>query len=292
MLVTAPVNHGVVDGNPYLDEILLFDKVEVRRSPLAAWRFVRALRAFRPDLAFVLNSVSFSGTSAAMALLSGAPHVIGGDSVPFGWSFSRWMYNLEMPADPIVRGHAIDHQLAALAAIGIHTEDRSTVVRPRPPMQAQADAFLNTIGASPRVALHPGAGKVENRWPAERFAEIARRLIARGAKVYLIEGPADQAATREFFEHGPQDLPVLRDVPLAVVASALGRSDFALVNDTGVMHVAGAMGVPALALFGPTPKASWQPPSPSLEAIQSDDGRMESIAVDTVWSRIEPRLSV
>ena len=287
MLITAPINHGVVDNNPYLDEILLFDKVAVRSSPLAAIRFLRSLRAFRPELAFVLNSVSFSGTSAWLAVLSGARYVVGGDSVPFGWSFSRWMYNLEMPSRPRVTGHAIDHQLEPLAAIGIHTADRSTIVRPRAPMRERARAFLDSFGSGPKAALHPGAGKHENRWPPERFSAIAKRLRRRGYAVYLIEGPADGEATRETLAAFGGELPVLRGVPLAVVAAALGESDLALVNDTGIMHVAGAMGVPTLALFGPTPAASWQPPSAALSALQAEDGKMDRLDVDRVWAELE-----
>ena len=291
LLITAPVNHGVMAGNPYLDEILLFDKVALRRSPVAALRFLRRLRAFHPDLAIVLNSVSFSGTSAWLAVLSRATNIIGGDSVPFGWSFSRWLYNLEMPANPVVTEHAIDHQLAPLAAIGITTVDRSTLVRPSAQAQHEAEQFHGALGARPHVALHPGAGKVENRWPAERFAAIATRLSARGATVYLIEGPADAEATAQVQSRLAVPLPVLRNVPLNVVAAALGQSDLALVNDTGVMHVAGAMGVWTLALFGPTPAAFWQPPSPMLTAIQSPDARMESIAVETVWDWFVRQLS-
>jgi heptosyltransferase-2 len=291
LLITAPVNHGVMAGNPYLDEILLFDKVALRRSPVAALRFVRQLRAFAPDLAFVLNSVSFSGTSAWLAVLSGARNIVGGDSVPFGWSFSRWLYNLQMPANPVVAGHAIDHQLAPLAAIGITTRDRSTVVCPSAEAQGQAASFHASLGQRPHVALHPGAGKRENRWPADRFAQIAQRLRAANATVYLIEGPADVAATREVQTHAAEPLPVLRDVPLSVVAAALGQSDLVLVNDTGIMHVAGAMGARTLALFGPTPMAAWRPPSPRLCAVAAADGRMESIPLDAVWNWFEAELS-
>jgi ADP-heptose:LPS heptosyltransferase len=291
LLITAPVNHGVMAGNPYLDEILLFDKAALRRSPAAALRFLRQLRAFRPDLAFVLNSVSFSGTSAWLAVLSGAQNIVGGDSAPFGWSFSRWLYNLQMPANPVVTGHAIDHQLAPLAAIGITTRDRSTVVCPSAEAQRQAASFHASLGGRPHVGLHPGAGKPENRWPPDRFAQIAQRLGAVGAAIYLIEGPADKEATREVQARLDAPLPVLSELPLSVVAAVIGQSDLVLVNDTGIMHVAGAMGARSLALFGPTPMAAWQPPSPRLCAISAPDGRMESIPVDAVWNWFEAQLA-
>ena len=287
MLVTAPINDGVVRGNPDLDEVLLFDKVAVRSSWTALRDFVRALRGFGADLAFVLNSVSFSGTSAALAHLSGARFVVGGDSTPFGWSFSRWLYSLEMPSEPDVVGHAIDHGLRPLRAIGIDAPDRLPVMVPGPEADAEAARFLEGIGPAPWAAVHPGAGKDENRWPAEFFARAIEALEEWGATVYLVEGPADAPATRSTLEALGSDRPVLRGVSLRTVGAALARSHLALVNDTGVMHVAGAVGVPALALFGPTPRESWEPPSPELEALQSPDGHMASLTPDVVLPRLQ-----
>lgn len=289
LLITAPINDGIVRGNPYLDQILLFDKVRIRSSPRAAWRFLRELRAFKPDLAFVLNSVSFSGTSAWLAVLSGAPVIVGGDSRPFGWSFSTWLYNLEMPGSKELRGHAIDHQLDMLRAIGIEATDRSTVVVPGPDERARAAAFLDTLPEGPRLVIHPGAGKVENRWPADRFAAVVAAMEADGVAVFLVEGPADVDATRETLEALGHEVPVLRGVDLQTVAAAVAASDLALVNDTGVMHLAGAVGTRTLALFGPTPAAQWEPPSEHLDAWQSPTGRMDGLAVEPVleWLRAE-----
>jgi heptosyltransferase-2 len=287
MLITAPVNDGVVRGNPYLDEILLFDKQEVRSSPVRAWRFLRRMRGFAPDLAIVLNTVSFSGTSAWLAFFSGARHIIGGDSTPFGWSFSRWLYNLEMPAEPDVAGHAIDHGLRPLEAVGIRTDDRSTVIVPGPEAEAAARRFLSSLPAGPAFAIHAGAGKAQNRWPADRFAQVVRRAQQWGLSPYLIEGPADGPATEATLRALGRDAPVLRGVDLRTVAAALAASRLALVNDTGVMHVAGAVGVRALALFGPTRAESWKPPSPKVASLQSPNGRMDGIEVDAVlqWLR-------
>jgi ADP-heptose:LPS heptosyltransferase len=282
LLVTAPVNDGVVRGNPYLDEILLFDKVAVRRSPRAALRFMRRLRAFAPDLAVVLNTVSFSGTSAWIAVLSGAPRVIGGESRPFGWTFSDWLYNLTLPLCADAGAHAIDHGLLPLAAAGIVTQDRSTLIVPDAPARELAHAFLRTVGERPRAAVHPGAGKERNRWPPERFAAAIAALQQAGSRVYLIEGPADGQATAQTLSALGRPLPVLRDAAVPVVAAALAETDFALVNDTGIMHVAGAVGTATVALFGPTLASVWKPPSSAVAAVQSRDGTMEGISIAEV----------
>ena len=124
-LVTSPANAGVVLHNPHLARVMVLER-PLRRLP----EFWRELRGWKAELALVLSSVSFSLTSALIGLGSGARHVVGADSRPFGWDFSRHCFSLEMPADPVVSTHAIEHGLAPLRAIGITTGDLSTVVMP------------------------------------------------------------------------------------------------------------------------------------------------------------------
>jgi ADP-heptose:LPS heptosyltransferase len=291
LVVTAPVNDGVVRGHPSVDGILLFDKRTLRSSPRAAWRFLRTLRAFRAEVAIVLNSVSFSSTSAWIARLSGAAACIGGSSLPFGWSFSRWLYDLEIPTTKELGGHAIDHGLRGLRAVGFRIPGREPRLHPSIAARFAARRFLDSVGEGRRVALHPGAGKEANRWPSARFAAVARELGERGFAVYLVEGPADGPAVAEVQARLDRPLAVLRDVDVATVAAALAASDLALVNDTGLMHVAGAVGVPTLALFGPTPPEEWAPPSPALKALRAADGRMESLDTGSVLVELLGRLA-
>ena len=86
-LVTSPVNEEVVRHNPYLDRVVSFEQ-GMWRNPTLFFRFLGKLRNFRADVAFVLSSVSFSVTSANIALFSGARYVVGSDSEPFGWDLS------------------------------------------------------------------------------------------------------------------------------------------------------------------------------------------------------------
>ncbi len=285
-IVTAPVNDGVVRGNPYLERVFLFDKVSLRRSFVRAIRFIRSLRDFDPDLAIVLNSVSYSGTSSWIAVLSGARRIIGGDSRPFGWSFSQWLYNLQMPSSKELGGHAIDHGLQPLASIGITTSDRSTILILSEEDEESAARFLESVGDGPYFAVHPGAGKRANRWPVERFARVVQGLREAGWSPWCVEGPADGEATAQLQALLSFSLPVLRGVSVRTVGAALAASELALVNDTGIMHVAGALGVPTLALFGPTPASSWKPPAEQLVALQSADGTMEGISVEEVWEAL------
>lgn len=294
-LVTSPGNVEVVRHNPDLADVFVFER-PLRRVP----GFLRRLRAWEPDLAIVLSSVSFSLTSALIGLLSGARHVVGADSRPFGWDFSGHCFSLEMPGEPEVTTHAIEHGLAPLRAIGITTDDLSTVVVPADDEQRQAAQVVARLGLRPGFwALHPGAGKHQNVWPAERFAAVARRAAVAGRQVLVLHGPADRDALAWFEgmsgENGTAGaIMVAPPCAVGVAAALLASADRFLCNDTGIMHVAGAVRVPTLALFGPTDPARWKPPAPEVVALRSaarraDDrgaeyGWMEGLEEDTVWS--------
>lgn len=290
-LVCSPVNRDVVLHNPHLDEILVFDKRSCR-NPLRLLEFLRGLRRFAPDLAFVLNSVSFSVTSAAFAAVSGAAAIVGGDSRPFGYDISRHAFSLEMPSLPEPDRHAVEHCLAPLQAIGISTDDLSTVVAASDRERRRAAAILDEApGSGPLWLMHPGAGKKQNLWPAERFAAVAARAAAAGARVLVLQGPADAEVMSRFSAalrpEAGGDLPAgVRSAPPAAVGTCvalLEAADRFLCNDTGLTHVAGAVGTPTLALFGPTDPGLWLPRSAAMRHLRAEDGSLSALDVDTVW---------
>ncbi len=109
------------------------------------------------------------------------------------------------------------------------------------------------------IYLHPGAGAVWKRWPAERFAAVGEALRNRGFDVALIEGPADQDAVTRCQAAVSAPFLVLRDLPLPELASRLATAALFIGNDSGVSHLAAAAGAPVVALFGPTDPATWAP---------------------------------
>jgi hypothetical protein len=115
----------------------------------------------------------------------------------------------------------------------------------------------------PIVAIAPGARWATKRWPAERFARVAEALAAQGASIVLAGGPSDRdalAATRSALR-----APVAADLsplPIDGLAAALARVRLLVACDSGPVHLAAAVGTPALALFGPTSTVRWGPPPP------------------------------
>jgi heptosyltransferase-2 len=125
------------------------------------------------------------------------------------------------------------------------------------------------------LAIHPGSGSAAKNWPAERFAEAARRLSG-GRPWLLVLGPAEEA---------PVEWPgavVAREWPLRPLGAALSRAGLFLGNDSGVAHLAAASGAPTLTLFGPTDPALWAPVGRSAATVRAPGGPLRALAVDVV----------
>jgi heptosyltransferase-2 len=103
------------------------------------------------------------------------------------------------------------------------------------------------------VALAPGAGRPTKRWPAKRFAEVGRHFGGRGFRIAILGGPNDGEACAAVLEGiGPTSFSFCGSMTLPETAALLERSALLVTNDTGVMHMASALKIPTLAVFGPT----------------------------------------
>lgn len=155
-----------------------------------------------------------------------------------------------------------------------------------------AGAIWRALGldAEGVVALHPGAGGGAKRWPAERFAALARLARAAGYTPLLLAGPADagvaeavQAAVRDI---GAAPLRETHDLGLGTLAASLARCAAYAGNDSGVSHLAGLLGVPTLAIFGPTDPARWSPLGPRVAPVRAPAGDLTRLAPEAVWAAL------
>ena len=119
----------------------------------------------------------------------------------------------------------------------------------------------------PVVALAPGAVGPSKRWPASAYAALTQRLWASGASVWVLGGPAEKALAAEIIgDTAARDLtgPDLRDAILALASATA-----AISNDSGLLHVAAALGVPTVGIFGPTSPWHWAPLNPLAATIET-----------------------
>ena len=284
-LVGSPINSLVMENNPYVDEVLTYAKHRSRRDPLELARFVGELRRRRFDAAIVLNTVSFSVTSMLLAAASGARLRIGSTSAPFGHDLTSRFYHLELPlpsVDELARMHESQHNLYPLAAIGVRESDLGSLLVPS---EADRDAARRFIAAAfgaeaPFVVCHPGAGKKQNIWPPERFAELVRQLYERrGLAVAVVRGPMDRETMDAFLAASARPPAVISCPSVGFLGALMERAALVLCNDTGIMHIAGAVGARCVALFGPTDPARWKPVNENVVAVRGMNGEVVSVTV-------------
>lgn len=136
----------------------------------------------------------------------------------------------------------------------------------------QAEAVLRAAGLDQRrfLTVHPGSGSSAKNWPVERFAEVMRAVRDDHDLASLVlVGPADEPVGRRLRALLP-DAALVADAPLTVVAALLRRARCHLGNDSGPAHLAGLLGRPTLALFGPTDPVHWRPLGPRVRALRAE----------------------
>ncbi len=149
-----------------------------------------------------------------------------------------------------------------------------------------ASHFSTSRSIFPRmVAVHPGSGGAQKCWPAEHFANLIERLVSKGQSILLLAGPADRDRMHTILRLLPNS-PLLRlfiDAPLSVVATELCSCLGFIGNDAGITHLSAMLGVPTLALFGPTDPRIWQPYGRSVSIIHALN--LEHLRVDSVLAQ-------
>lgn len=141
------------------------------------------------------------------------------------------------------------------------------------------------------VVLHPGAASGSRRWPADRFAAVARALSAAGAPVMITGSARERAlALRIAAMAGLRPASVMAGrTSLAELAGQIAAARLVISNDTGVAHLAVAFGIPSVTIYGPVSPALWGPPAGSgrhLAVWKGSGGRPG----DPHGSQPDPRL--
>ncbi|MEV5508049.1 glycosyltransferase family 9 protein [Streptomyces orinoci] len=139
------------------------------------------------------------------------------------------------------------------------------------------------------TVLHPGAGSPARRWPADRFAALARLLLARGHRVVVTGGPGEEALVRRVAVPGTRALS--GGLPFGALSALVAEARAVISGDTGPAHLAVAFGTPSVTLFGPVAPALWgPPPDPRHAALwhRGPPGDPHGAAPDPLLLRIRP----
>jgi heptosyltransferase-3 len=143
---------------------------------------------------------------------------------------------------------------------GVHAADWLLLQLGLPVAQAGDSLFRSARGAAPRaILLHPGAGGEHKRWPRARFLELAGELARTGHEVAVAFGPVELERDDPRAWPWPRGTAFAASGDAVTLAQQLAASRACIANDSGPAHLAAALGVPTVAVFGPTDPTVWAP---------------------------------
>ena len=264
--LTAVVNAGteaMLANNPHVDDVIVYQRGEknaVRRE----WNFLREVRRARFDL-------TIAGTEgdrpAWCSLLSGARYRMGVNNYKWGrFDLRRRMYNLAPPSPLPVPLHEAERFFFVAEAAGLHlknTEPGSLVLEISPALRRWAEEQLAPLRPARIVHVHPVSRWLWKCWDTGAMAAVIDWLQGeRGTRVVVTTGPVERERerAREVVSRC-RTAPLFFDgnLDLSQLAAISSCCDGYFGIDTAPMHMAAAVGVPVLALFGPTGAEAWRP---------------------------------
>ncbi len=279
--------YAILRDHPDLDAVVPVDTRLWRRliwRPVGArqvWdklgRLTTRIRASRFDVTLDLQGLIKSGLLTAY---TGAPLRIGFSA---GWS-REWLnclFTNRHVTPPPSAVHVVEQYLALLGPLGVTPPAPEFHVPTRPEAERRMEEFLGEQGVKRRdllVALNPGAGRESKRWPVANFRALAERLGAEpGVRLLLLWGPDEIHMARQIRDGLSARAILAPPTDLDELSALLRRCALMVANDTGPLHLAAAVGTPALGLFGPTKAARNGPYGGHCRGLQSPDGTMAGL---------------
>jgi lipopolysaccharide heptosyltransferase II len=246
----------VLEGFEYVDNIITLK----RDSTTARAGVARQIRAARYDVAYNLHG----GTTATLLTrASGARHRVGYSSYQYGR-----LHNHLAPSSSLLWGrdrtHSVEQQLALLGWTGVPVTDRpATRLAVTDQAAASISARLGAAGLdekrTPLAVIHPAAAFDTKQWATERFASVAESLASRGLAIVAITASTEAHVADKLKQHTMAPVVAFTDLSLPEVTALLSQARLFVGNDSGIAHMAAAVGAPSVVIFGSSNTAHWRP---------------------------------
>ncbi len=266
---------GLVEGAPYVDEVLVATTRAWRRHPLSAATrrelrtFLSALRAFEPDVVVDAQGLL---KSAWITLAARSRRKVG-----FGFRTATERVNalttserVEVPPGTHVvdRGLALGERVLGRSGFPRVPDVSHLVERPAP----EVDAWLAARSARPFALLQPFSSRPTKEWAPAATAAFCRALAAKGLEPVLRWGPGERERAEGIVELSGGAASLAPASPPAASARLAARASLFVGADTGPTHLAAAAGTPTIALYGPTDPVRFGPVGPRVRILRDGSG--------------------
>jgi len=237
----------VLEGCPYLDEVIYFDERITHRGFWKKVQFIFVLRKKRFDTSFLIHR---SLTRTLICYLAGIKDRVGYDSRKRGWLLTKKINPL--PRD---RMHRADYYLGIFEGAGLKISSKIYEFFLNDSHRASIQNKLKEAGLKENerfAVLHPGANEPIRRWPVEHFVSLAKRIHKDfGWRVVISGSDRDLPLGRKIEEMSAlQIINLCAQTSLKELAALFEKAKLVVCGDTGPMHIASAMGTFVICLFG------------------------------------------
>ena len=253
-MLTVPLTGEIARMNPYVDEVLVYDKRNVHKGIGGMFRVAAILRQHRFDMAVCMN---FAVRGAVVAWLARIPVRAGYDAQHAGWFLTHVTSSIR----PCIQQERLNH-LEVLKALAIQPAvDNSLELHvPIGAIQSMHKKVSRSQKQRPLLAICPYGSYQRKDIPEDTLQELLVVLLA-DYEVYLL---GDKKAEEKFWQLAKttgmsRDHLLAGTLTLTELAAFLQETDCLLSVDTGPQHIAQAVGCPVVALFGPTDPRVWGP---------------------------------
>jgi ADP-heptose:LPS heptosyltransferase len=279
---------------PWLNRVWAMPRRRGSANPAQAWPVVRALRRERFD-----RSVDFAGNDrgAILSFLIGARRRLSW-AQSGGFLGRRFCYHQRVVLEDKLE-HESARMMNLLSAWDIAPGPLEPEIQSDPALDAAAAKLLPERA----VLCHMASSQPNRQWPVRRWVEFYHLAVAAGQRLVFTTatGAREQSLTDELKKLAPS-APVLPPVPeLALFLALLKRAEVFVSGDTGPLHFAAGLGVPTIALFGPSFPARWAPIGarhrvltgsscpcgPGTSVCQSANYCLAAISPEQVWASLQ-----
>ncbi|MFH1198781.1 MAG: lipopolysaccharide heptosyltransferase II [Candidatus Omnitrophota bacterium] len=282
-MMVSPSAKDVVEGNPYLDEVIVYDKDGKHNSWARSLKFAHNLKKKRFDLAIILHPTN---RVHLITFFARVPRRVG--------------YNRKLPflltdriehSKQLGEKHELEYNLDLLDYLGVEAQNKNLFMPIREDSEKYIDNLFRMEGfknTDKLLAIHPAASCVSKIWPEERFAEVARKLALKyGFKIVIVAGSKDMARAKNVAKIIGQPVSNFAGrISVSQLASLLKRCKLLISNDSGPVHIACAVGTPVISIFGRaqmglSPKR-WGPVGENAKILHKPVGCIECLAHNCV----------
>ena len=285
----------VYEAHPSVDQIIIYDKKDGLKRIYQLTKIIKRLRKEDFDIAVLFQNAFEAGL---IGFFSGARMRVGLDSD------MRRLF-LTHPVKK-KKQHHIKNYLDIVKALGVKTEEKPPSLYLKESYTIEADKVLKGLGIDENqllVGFSPGAAYgPAKRWPADSFAQIAKRAIKSwNAKILLFGSKKETSICQKIQQKVEDVIDLSGKLDLGTTMGVIKRCDIFLSNDSGLMHIASALGIPTIGIFGSTDPELTGPKGICSYSIKSSISCspcfkrecpknlecLYSISPDQVWKKME-----